>query len=69
MDEVTEKVGVTLNLSASEAHALEIFCHRFEARHLIGIADGRKEAAEQMLAGLHKLADALSEAQFFAGGE
>lgn len=68
MDDVTEKVGVTLNLSASEAHALEIFCHRFEARHLIGIAEGREDAM-QMLAGLHKLADALSEAQFFAGGE
>lgn len=77
MDEMRQKmmemkrpgdVTITVNLSPAQAEALTHLCHRIESRHLAGIAEGRKEA-EQMLAGLHKLADALDEAQFFAGGE
>lgn len=59
---------LTLNLSPAQAEALERLCHRLEARCLVGIAEGTGEAM-QMLAALAKLADALGEAQFFAGDE
>lgn len=55
-------VTITLNLHTEEAEALEIFCHRFEARHLVGIATGQKEA-QQMIDAIRKLAAAISGAQ------